>query len=122
MLGIPFLHIKLATTDINTLPANQEARVVSQRLSQDFAHQGNAQLTIIIQTQGHVLSPENLAALSRYVKSIQALPGVVAVQSLVTVSPDLDLAAYQQLYAHPGLNPQITQAATSVCPTGISRK
>jgi trehalose monomycolate/heme transporter len=120
-LGVPFLHIKLATVDINVLPADQEARVTSSRLSQDFVHRGNARLTIIIQTQGPALSPENLASLDHYVKSIQALPGVVAVQSLVTVSPDLNLAAYQQLYAHPGLNPQITQAATSLANGDVSQ-
>jgi RND superfamily putative drug exporter len=121
VLGIPFLHIKLATTDINVLPANQEARVVSQKLSQDFAHQGNAQLYIFVQTRGNALTPDNLASLDRYVKSIQALPGVVAVQSLVTVSPDLKLADYQQLYAHPGLNPQITQVAATQANGNVSQ-
>ncbi len=121
VLGAPFLHIKLATVDINVLPADQEARVTSSRLSQDFVHQGNAQLFIIIQTPGNALSPENLARLDSYVKSIQALPDVVAVQSLVTVSPDLNLAAYQQLYAHPGLNPQITEAAASLANGNFSQ-
>jgi trehalose monomycolate/heme transporter len=113
-LGTPFLHIKLATTDINLLPPNQEARVVSERLGQDFEHQGNAQITIIVQTPGDALNPDSLASLDSYIKSIQALPGVVSVHSLVTLSPNLDLAAYQQLYTHPGLNPKITQAAASL--------
>jgi len=121
VLGTPFLHIKLATTDINVLPADQEARVVSQRLSQDFERVGNAQPFIIVQTQGPALAPENLVRLDSYVKSIQALPGVVAVQSLVTVSPDLDLAAYQQLYAHPDQDPRITEATQNLANGNVSQ-
>lgn len=121
LLAFPFLHIKLATTDINVLPADQETRVVNQRLQQDFVQQGNAQFTIIVTTPGNVVEPENLAALDRYVKSIQAFPGVVAVQSLVTVSPNFDLPSYQWLYAHPGLNPQIDQAATNFANGNFSR-
>jgi RND superfamily putative drug exporter len=113
-LLIPFFHIKLATSGINLLPADSEARVVSQRLSQDFAQQGNAQLTIAVTTPGNALSPENLASLGSYVKSVQAIPGVVQVQSLVTVDPNINLSTYQQLYAHPGLNPQIDQVATNL--------
>ncbi len=113
-LVLPFFHIKLATAGINLLPADSEARVVSQRVSRNFAQQGNAQLTIAITTPGTALSPENLASLDSYVKSVQAISGVEQVQSLVTVSPNLNLSAYQQLYAHPGLNPQITQVATNL--------
>jgi uncharacterized membrane protein YdfJ with MMPL/SSD domain len=114
LLVIPFFNIKLANTDSNLLPPENEARVVSQRLSQDFAHQGNAQLIIAITTPGDALSPENLARLDSYVKSIQTVPGVVQVQSLVTVSPNLNLSAYQQLYAHPELDPQLAQIANQL--------
>ena len=111
-LVVPFFHIKLATTDINLLPPEQETRVVSQRLSQDFAHQGNAQFTIAVITPGNALLPENLASLDSYVKSVQAVSGVAQVQSLVNVSPNFNLSAYQRLYPHPALSPQLAQIAT----------
>jgi len=110
-LGSPFLHITFATPDVNVLPAGQEALVVSQQLSQNFAHQNGAQLTIVITTPGDALSASNLASLDSYARSIEALPGVEQVESLVTVSPTLTLAQYQELYAHPNLNPQIAQTA-----------
>jgi trehalose monomycolate/heme transporter len=111
-LGWPFLHIKFATSDANVLPPGQEARVVSEQLSQDFVQQGNAQLVIAITAPGSsVLSSANLTSLDQYVQSIQAIAGVKHVDSLVTVSPALTLSQYQQLYAHPGLNPQVTQVA-----------
>ena len=86
-LGLPFLRVSFSTPDVKVLPANQEARLVSDRLSQDFAQQGNAQLEIVMRTPGDALSSTNLASLDTYVHDIQAIPGVVSVESLVTVNP-----------------------------------
>ncbi len=113
-LGWPFLHITFATSDARVLPAGQEARVVSEQLSQDFAQQGNAQLVIAITMPGNALSAGNLASLNSYVGTIQAIPGVIHVDSLVSISPALTLAEYQQLYAHPDANPQMAQAAAQL--------
>jgi uncharacterized membrane protein YdfJ with MMPL/SSD domain len=68
--GLPFLHVSFSTPDVKVLPANQEARVVSDRLSQDFAQQGNAQLVIAVRTPGNALSATNLANLAAYVREI----------------------------------------------------
>lgn len=106
-LGLPFLRVSFSTPDVKVLPSNQEARLVSDRLSQDFAQQGNSQLEIVVRTPGDALSPTNLASLDTYTHEIKAIPGVVSVESLVTVNPQLSLADYQQLYAHPGANPQL---------------
>ncbi len=106
-LGLPFLRVSFAPPDVKVLPANQEARLVSDRLSRDFAQQGNSQLEIVVRSPGDALSPTNLANLDTYVNTIKAIPGVVSVESLVTVNPQLSLADYQQLYAHPGANPQL---------------
>ena len=120
-LAIPFFHIKLEVLDIRALPADDEARVVFERLRQDFARQGNAQFTIAIKTQGSALSPENLASLDNYVRSIQALPGVVHVQSLVTINPSLNLSAYQRLYAHPERNSQIAAIASNLAKDDVTK-
>jgi len=113
-LGLPFLRVSFATPDVKVLSTQQEARIVSDRLSQDFAQQGNSQLVIALRTPGDALSPKNLASLDTYVRTIKDIPGVVSVDSLVTVSPSLTLADYQQLYAHPGVNPQLTALATQI--------
>ena len=65
-------------------------------------------------TPGNALSSANLARLDTYVDAIKAIPGVVSVESLVTVNPQLSLADYQQLYAHPDTNPQLTAIATQL--------
>lgn len=110
-LGWPFLHITFATLDQRVLPEGQEARVVSERLSRDFAQLGNAQLIIVVKTPGQALSPANLASLESYVNNIAALPGVKHVESLLTLQPGWTLAQYQQFYAHPNLNAQFMPLA-----------
>ncbi len=113
-LGLPFLRVSFSTPDVKVLPSNQEARIVSDRLTQDFAQQGDSQLVIAIRTPGDALSPTNLASLDTYVDAIKAIPGVLSVDSLVTVNPSLSLPDYQQLYAHPGANPQVAALATQL--------
>ncbi len=110
-LGLPFLRIAFSTPDVKLLPANQDARIVSERLSGDFAQQGNAQLVIVVSSHGDVLSAANLASLDSYVRSIARIPGVVSAESLVSVAPSLTLADYQQIYAHPAVNPRFAALA-----------
>jgi uncharacterized membrane protein YdfJ with MMPL/SSD domain len=113
-LGLPFLHASFSTPDVRVLPAGQESRVVSEQLAHDFAQQGASEIVIAIRTPGDALSSDNLASLDSYVRQIEAMPGVVEVQSLVTVNPALTLAQYQQLYANPGANPQLAAVAAQL--------
>jgi uncharacterized membrane protein YdfJ with MMPL/SSD domain len=113
-LGAPFLHASFSTPDVRVLPVNQEARVVSDRLAQDFAQQGASSIVVAIRTPGDALSSENLARLDGYVRQIEAMPDVIAVQSLVSVDPSLTLADYQHLYAQPERNPQIAAVAAQL--------
>ena len=113
-LGLPFLHASFSTPDVRVLPVGQETRVVSERLAQDFAQQGASTIIIAIRTPGNALSSDNLASLDSYVRQIESMPGVVQVQSLVTVNPALTLAQYQQIYANPSANPQLAGIAAQV--------
>jgi uncharacterized membrane protein YdfJ with MMPL/SSD domain len=114
LLGVPFLHASFSTPDVRVLPAGQEVLVTTNRLSDDFAQQGASEIVIALRTPGDALSASNLARLDSYVQSIEALPGVVQVQSLVTVSPSLSLSDYQQLYTHPDANPQLAAVAAQL--------
>ena len=113
-LGLPFLRVAFATPDVKVLSTQQEARIVSNRLSQDFTQQGNSQLVIALRTPGNALSAANLASIDSYVHSIEGIPGVTSVESVVTLKPSLTLVNYQQLYAHPGVNPQLTVIAAQL--------
>jgi len=110
-LGLPFLRVAFSTPDVKLLPATADARIVSERLSGDFAQQGSAQLVIVVTTQGEVLSATNLAHLDSYVRSISLIPGVMSAESLVSVSPSLTLAYYQQIYALLTANPRFAALA-----------
>jgi RND superfamily putative drug exporter len=113
-LGLPFLHASFSTPDVRVLPAGQEARVVSEQLAQDFAQQGASQIVIAIRTPGDALAAGNLASLDTYVRHIEAMPGVLEVQSLVTVNPALTLADYQRLYADPSASPELAAVAAQL--------
>ncbi len=113
-LGLPFLRASYSTPDVRVLPVGQESRVVAERLTQDFAQQGAAEIDIAVRTPGDALSPVNLASLQSYVGQIQAMPGVIEVQSLVTVDPALTLADYQRLYGQPSASPQLAAVATQL--------
>jgi RND superfamily putative drug exporter len=121
LLGLPFLHASFSTPDVRVLPQNQETRVVSTRLAEDFSQQGASQLVIAIRTPGDALSSANLASLDTYVRQIEAMPDVLQVQSLVTVDPTLTLAEYQQLYANPNVNPKIAAVATQLANANATR-
>ncbi len=114
LLGSPFLHITFATPDEKVLPVGQPQRVVSERLRQDFAQQGSAQLNIVVTTPGSVLAPHNLASLDTYVRRIEAIPGVKNVASVVSLNANMTLAQYQQLYANPQQNPQLMQTVSAL--------
>jgi len=110
LLGSPFLGAKFSTASANVLPPGS-ANTVNQQLQQNFPNQGGTEIDIAVQTQGGATSSGNLATLYTYVNEIKAIPGVSSVASLVSVDPQITLAQYQQIYAHPALNPQIAAAA-----------
>ena len=113
-LGTPFLHASFSTPDVRVLPAGQQTRVVSEKLTQDFPNHGASEVVIAIRTPGDALSPDNLAALQAYAGQIASMPNVIQVQSLVTVDPALTLTDYQRLYAQPGASPQLATVAAQL--------
>jgi RND superfamily putative drug exporter len=121
LLGSPFLHASFSTPDARSLPVGREARVAAERIAQDFAQQGASELVIAVRTPGDALSSDNLASLDAYVRAIEALPGVVQTQSLVSVDPARSLADYQRLYAHPGADPRLTAIATRLASGDVTK-
>jgi RND superfamily putative drug exporter len=121
VLGWPFLHITFATPDENILPPGQPARVVSQRIAQDFTEQGNAELMIAVALPQQALSAESLSDLNSYVKSIAGLPGVEHITSLVTVEAGMTLAQYQHIYADPSAHPDFALAAQQLARGNLTK-
>lgn len=72
-------------------------------VAHDTAQRGPLQqIVITITTAGNGLSTSNLAALEAYVQQIEQLPGIVSVESLVSIP----LQQYQQFSGSPLPNPQ----------------
>ena len=113
-LGLPFWRVAFSTPDVKVLASNQEARIVSDRLSRDFAQQGNSQLVIVMRTPGNALSSANLASLDSYVHSIKDIPGVVSVDSVVTVNPVTYTRRLPATVCTSWANPQLTAIAAQL--------
>lgn len=119
-LGTPFLHIAFATTDSRSLPLTISARTVADQLTQNFPDQNNTAVTIVVQTNGDALSSGNLTKLNDYVSALKKQAHVSNVESVVSLMPSLTLAQYQQLYAHPTLNPQLITAAQQLAKKNVT--
>lgn len=111
-LGTPFLHVNFAQPDIRALPTTTSARYVADQITANFPQQAGSQQTIALTTPGNALSPDNLAKLNQYVKSIQAITTVKNVSSVVSLDPHLSLPDYQTIYANPNLNPGVATQAS----------
>jgi putative drug exporter of the RND superfamily len=100
LVGIPFLHLRFETSDLNLLPAQTEARRAHQVLVTQFPDQAYAHIDVVVRFPGQdPLSADNVGALYDLNRSIQSQQGVLRVDGVVDVQPGLDRAAYQSLYA-----------------------
>jgi uncharacterized membrane protein YdfJ with MMPL/SSD domain len=113
-LGLPFTQVNFAAPDVRALPTNQSARQVADRLLADFPQSDGSTQNVVLRTPGNALSPANLAALAGYVQSIEALPNVTQVTSIVSLVPGMTEAQYEYLYAHPAKNPRLIAAARAL--------
>ena len=111
LVGAPFLHVNLSTPDARSIPATHESRVVSDILTAQFPGNENIPIELLIHSDSDVLTASNLSKLYDYTRVLAAVPGVTRVDSLVTLDPRLDKAAYAAFYANRAQNPQAAQAA-----------
>lgn len=112
-VGLPFLRVNLSTPDARSLPLGRESRVVSEVLTDQFPRNETAPVQLVVRSDAPALDAASLSALYDYTRQMAAVPGVRRVDSLVTLDPKLDKAAYQGFYgeANRAQNPQATQAA-----------
>jgi RND superfamily putative drug exporter len=82
VLGLPFLRVDFTSVDARVLPADSEARMVSDALERDFPP--NRTTPVFIVAEG-----ADRADLERYTASIERLPGAAAVQQPRPVSDDV---------------------------------
>ena len=85
LAGSPFLHLRLATSDVRTLPTHEESRAAYDKLVNDFPDAGQNHMQVVVHyTSGDPLSPARVPQLVDFAQRLEKLPHVVKVQSPFT--------------------------------------
>ncbi|MBO0684959.1 MAG: MMPL family transporter, partial [Candidatus Dormibacteraeota bacterium] len=101
VMGIPFLHIRLANGNVDELPTHVEARQGYDNLVANFPGQDQTEFPVLVQyPQGSPLTAERIGQQYDLSKRLASIPGVLRVNSMYSVDPSLDRAGYQQLYSN----------------------
>ncbi len=102
VIGAPFLRLRMAATDITALPPTSEARRGAEELARFFPREAANRIVVAVEfPSGDAFTPERVGPLYDFSRQLAALPGVVAVESLVDLDPSLGRQAYLQLAAMP---------------------
>jgi putative drug exporter of the RND superfamily len=104
LAGSPFLHLRLASSDVRTLPTHEESRAAYDKLLNDFPGAGQNHIqTVVNYESGDPLAKERLPQLADLAQRIAKLDHVVKVNSAVSsVDPKaLGLPDLAALYAIP---------------------
>ena len=102
LAGAPFLHLRLANTDVGALPPTAESRRGFDLLVGEFPGQNQSTVTVVAYfPDGRVLSPQHVDDLYDTSRRLAAIPGVVRVFGPLDIDPSFDRGRYQALYAQP---------------------
>ncbi len=101
--GLPFIFVRFSAPDASILPADVPSRQAYDLLAQRFNDRETTLIIMAVQTQGNVMSRENITNLYSYIRRIEADPRVQRVDSIVSADPRFTLAQYQLLYTNPQL-------------------
>ncbi|MDQ6747854.1 MAG: MMPL family transporter [Candidatus Dormibacteraeota bacterium] len=99
--GLPFRHLRLANSDIETLPAASEVVRGHELAARRFPDIDRTTIVAVAQFPGPPLTAERVGAVYDLSRRLAAIPGVARVASMVNLDPGIDRAGYQRLYAAP---------------------
>jgi RND superfamily putative drug exporter len=119
ILGTPFRHVRFNAPDSSILPDNVPSRQAFDRLTSAFGPGPFAPIVLAVETSGPATTPDNLARLYAYSRTLAADPRVSRVDSLVDLDSRLSLAQYQLLYGSAGGPPdRFVQQALATTTSG----
>lgn len=99
VLGYPFLHVKINSSDAKILPVWTESRQVLDQFNKNFNANELTPINIVLTAKNKsILSKNNISALYDYAKRLEKDPRVERVMSIVTLKDGLSKAQYQQIY------------------------
>jgi RND superfamily putative drug exporter len=112
LLGIPFAHVNLSSSDASVLPESTESRQGWDMLTSKFGNGTTSPFVIAIESQDSITAPEHIASLYHFTRELAADPHVWQISSIVTLDPRISLAQYQDLYALAAANPGQSSEST----------
>ena len=103
LAGSPFLHLRLASSDVRTLPTHEESRAAYDKLLLDFPGAGQNHIQVVVNyPSGDPLGPARVPQLVELQTKLAQLDGVTAVNSPMSLDPRLLGAAdLPTVYAFP---------------------
>lgn len=115
LMGLPFLRLEMAATDINVLPRWSEARKGADLLAQLFPLQAATRIVAAVEfASAPAFTPERARTLYDLSRQLKQLAGAIGVESIVDLDPGMDREAYAQLAATPtSMLPAEFEAATA---------
>ena len=113
VLGFPFRHIQLGSTDVTGLPKTAESRRGWDQLRSEFQKaDANPIIVVVKYPGGSPLSAEHVNGIYDLSHWLAQLPGVNRVNSIVDLNPATSLIEYLLLYSEPASHlPQGVQFA-----------
>jgi len=97
LVGWPFLRLQTAGTDITALPESAESRQGAAALARAFPEQSATRLLVAVKFPGPPFTPERAGALYDATRRWAKLSGVVGVESIVNLDPNVSREQYVQL-------------------------
>ena len=86
--GSPFLHLRLASSDVRTLPTHEESRAAYDKLITDFPGAGQNHMSVIVYyPDGSPLDRSRVPQLQDLAARLAKMPGVQQVQSAFSIDP-----------------------------------
>jgi RND superfamily putative drug exporter len=112
LLGSPFARIRLASSDVEMLPAGAESRRGEELVRRQFPGQETTRIIVILDFgAGSPLGAPRVAELYRVSRWLATLPGVQRVESFVDLDPSFPLGQYQMLAVMRATGPPAIQGA-----------
>src|SRR5882672_3176530 len=97
LLGLPFLHIRLAAGDVSSLPPWAEARRGAELLRREFPDAAATPIIVVLKyREGSPLAPTRVGQAYDLSRWLARQPGVSGVQSAVDLAPGMSREDYQR--------------------------
>src|SRR6266404_1137277 len=102
VLGLPFLHLRVGSGDVNALPPEAVSRRGDEALREHFpGGDSNRVLVMVRYPEGSPLTAERIGGLYDLSRWLAKRPNVARVESLVDLDPSVTREQYQQLATAP---------------------